>query len=427
MQMCILIIFFFGLSSANGQPINYRDDSIKGDLAYKDKRYYDALSKYMNIAKQSDYATLQVGKLIYNEKVYIKDQQQFLDVFERLSKKNNSEATVYLGFLYYRGRGVKQNFDLALKCFRKAEKDSNAYAMTMLGIMHYFGKGLPQDYKASKSYFEKALKMGDKLATVWLSTIYEKGYNTNVNVNKAISLLEEGCVYDDSYSCSALATRYFQGKNVIKKDTAIAVVLYKKSLQENENNAYAKFYLSLIYRDKQGRFFNEILSKKMNEDAMNNASSFELFNIAIYYLDTIKDTNMALALFKKAKDKGETLATFYIALIYEEGLSGKSKNLDTAKILYRKLVDLGMPGLGYYHLGRLNYSNHSTWDSAKYFFEQSIEFGETNAMVALGLIYSSLNCTCYNISKAKALLKQAADVGNEWGKMEYDKITKQDP
>ena len=59
-----------------------------------------------------------------------------VQIFKRLSKKNNDSALFYLGKIYYHGDGLEVNKPLAFEYFKRASSNGHRPSLFMLALLY---------------------------------------------------------------------------------------------------------------------------------------------------------------------------------------------------------------------------------------------------------------------------------------------------
>lgn len=143
------------------------------------------------------------------------------------AKKGDVKAQNNLGNHYYDQKEFKQAF----YWYEKAADQGYAIAQNNLGIMYQMGYGIHKNMQKSFYWYEQAQSSGDRP----VYTQYALGllYYDEKNYEKAIYWYERAAENENVAAQSALASLYFQGRD-IPKDLQKAKKFYKMAC-ENES------------------------------------------------------------------------------------------------------------------------------------------------------------------------------------------------
>lgn len=125
-----------------------------------------------------------------------------------------------------------------------------------------------------------------------------------------------------------------------------------------------------------------------------------------------QDYNKAFGLFKKACDLRESLAYEYLADCYFYG-QGTKINYEKALQFYLKVKPRGVIE---YQIGCIYarcLSTGSDYPKAAEHFQKGIDFGNTNSMIDLGVLYYKGKGIQQDYYKAFELFKKASDLENK--------------
>ncbi len=129
----------------------------KGVALYKDKKYEEAATLFLQAAKAGNaLAQLQIGyQYEKGEGLEISNEQAFK--WYKLSAENGvSTAQANLGYMFEDGLGTKENWKLALYWYKKSAAQFNDLGQFRLGRMYQFGMAVPQNTDTALSWFLKA-------------------------------------------------------------------------------------------------------------------------------------------------------------------------------------------------------------------------------------------------------------------------------
>jgi TPR repeat protein len=150
--MLVVCLVSSSLASAEDAPLTAAALLAKGEEAYDDGSYAQALQWYAKAAEQG-----------------------------------NPRAEFRLGALYESGRGVRQDFALAAAWYRKAAERGDIEAELSLAALYSNGFGVPQDYAQALAWERKAADQGDALAALMVGDAYRNGAGVPVDMEQARS------------------------------------------------------------------------------------------------------------------------------------------------------------------------------------------------------------------------------------------------
>lgn len=141
-------------------------------------------------------------------------------------------------------------------------------------------------------------------------------------------------------------------------------------------------------------------------------------NMGVMYMKGLgvpKDEWSASMWFEKAAEKGDTLAQYYLAWMYDTGQGTLRQNLEKAAKWYRQSASQGNADAQY----RMGYICINWWDvscDAKEtvnWYRQAADQGNALAMTDLGNMYYRGNRILKNFKEAATWYRKAAELGNE--------------
>ena len=223
----------------------------------------------------------------------------------------------------------------------------------------------------------------------------------------------------------------------IKQDYEKAKSLYQKAAEKNQK--FVKSKLGYIYSQKQdyskAKFWIKIAAEKGDREAQNNlASLFEyglgvkqkynkaikwyresaekkydlaLNNLAILYAK-MGDYSSARFWSEKAAEQGNATSQGILGALYEEGFEVEQSD-ELSFLWYKKAAENGNE-TAQNNLGRM-YFNQQEYNKALYWFQQSADKGNIDALYNLYIIYAKGLGTSRDFEKAEEFLIKAAAKG----------------
>ncbi|WP_405383150.1 zinc-ribbon domain-containing protein [Phascolarctobacterium sp.] len=302
-----------------------------------------------------------------------------------LAVMGNADAQVKVGERIFTPKKVEW--------FRKAAEQGNARAQYLLGRCFWSGDGVVQDEKEAVMWFQKAANQDYARAQATMGDAYNLGRGVKRNLELSVEWMRKAANQGLPYAQYCLGFSYFRGDGVTK-DEVEAVRWYEKAVAQGY--AAAMVNLGLCYE---------------------------------YGMGIEKNVQKAFEMYKKASDKGEYLGTINLASMYERGV-GVQKNLKEAFRLYKKIAEkkgikiLGIDNKSYIgeaacNVGRMYQYGLGVDKNPKeavVWYKKAEEFGNANACSRLAVCYFLGDGVEVDYQKAYALIRKAADMGDELGK-----------
>jgi TPR repeat protein len=98
------------------------------------------------------------------------------DIFQHLSKKNDTRASYWLGRMYEEGVGVKKDAKRAVGYYRKAAQNGLRDAELRLGEIYFHGTEELQNFVEAHKWLERAAYDGVPVAQRELGKLYANGW-----------------------------------------------------------------------------------------------------------------------------------------------------------------------------------------------------------------------------------------------------------
>ena len=112
------------------------DDFKKGQNAFDNEDYYEAVKWYRKAAEQGHaFAQTNLGLCYEEGKGVSQDYYEAVKWYRKAAEQGQADAQHNLGVCYYNGRGVSQNTYEAIKWFRKAAEQGNLNAKAALKVI----------------------------------------------------------------------------------------------------------------------------------------------------------------------------------------------------------------------------------------------------------------------------------------------------
>jgi TPR repeat protein len=270
---------------------------------------------------------------VYDEAygIYIKYDSSILDGVQL----NN------LGYMYYHGYGASKNILQAKDLFEKASKKGNTDALTNLGELYILGKGITTDYKLAKKYLELSADKGNPKAMYDLGLLYEEGIKDFLpqNYKQAKYYYEKADMKGNLDGTYALGMLYLYGDGVLL-DTSIALSYFKKAISKGDLDVMSN--LGGFYQHGVGFKKNIEQAKLYYEMAANKGFKSAMHDLGLMYYDN-NNYSLAKYWFEKAIEKKCEYYCKYLGDMYRYGY-GVAESLTQAKYYYEIGCNLGNSG-----------------------------------------------------------------------------------
>lgn len=369
--------------------IYYYGNEIEKDYS-KAYKHFSFAAERGHIASQ-DY----VGDMYYFGEGVSRDYVKAREWYEKAAEHNNSNSLLYLAFIYDYGLGVESDKDKAFSYYVKAADLGERRAQCEL-YKYYFLNDKYKDYQLGKKYLEMAANKEYAEAEKRLALLYIGCYDFEEDDEQFVYWIKRAALHGNVEAQRILGEAYYQFGNssVLPVSYADACQWLEKAAKEEDVQAcidLAELFYSGEGIPKDFVKVREYLNKA--ETYLNNVKDYSYnngretsklyYNIAQLYV-LLGDNETAEKNYVLAKEKGEIAAYCKLALIYV---------------------------------------NEKKWHSKGFaLLEEAYEKGSIEGTRLLGLCYKAgIGCK-KSRSKAKALLKEAADQGDEEAKTELKKF-----
>lgn len=441
-----------------------------GKLVEKD--YKKALSHFLRAAERGHASSQDyVGDIYYYGNGVPVDYGEAIKWYNLSEKQGNNDASKQLGLIYFYGDGVPIDRDKAFIYFKNSADKGNARAQYML---HYFYllDDKYKNYDLGRQYLEKSAEQGDVLAQKLLARCYMGSFDFVEEDEKFVYWMKKAAEQDDPEAQRILGEAYISLENgkALPKSYPDAIVWLEKAanmgdvianillaeiyftVEEYKNGQKATYYLSYVEqlmkeKEQSGVFLSmeyEKLAdlyyiigddKDTRQKAIDNylraflsGQKGVLYDLGwMYFINGYTTSEPVFSsdeLLKKIiyEEKNSTSSNlaYLLGLIYFNGYR-VSENKTEAEKWYLKAIEKGSlsaPGkLALYYINErhLNEKGFAV-------LEKAYENGSIEATRLLGLCYKNAIGVKKNRTKAKALLKDAADKGDEDAARELKKF-----
>lgn len=202
-------------------------------------------------------------------------------------------------------------------------------------------------------------------------------------------------------------------KSGSKNDCALAFKYFKYSADLGNIASINK--LAFMYQNGIGVQSSILLAEKHYSNAIKLGSNMARFNLALIYLthhSTAYSKKAAIKHLNIASSNSLSLATTYLATLYQYGYSGVERNISTAISLFNKAAKVGSP-LANNSLGVIYSTDANVLDYSKAlkYFSQGTLLSSAEAQYNLGTMYQNGEGVEQDYSRAAALYLDSATSG----------------
>ena len=338
------------------------------------------------------------------------DKEEGLRLMQRSKELGYESADILLLLVdFYDNKNNDELLDRIQKYSENAPDKRKAYYILS---DYYLREGRIDE---AAKIMKKGMELKDKNCEYLYGMNVLRGQITEVNKAEGIKHLENAFYYYAVYAGNFLGQYYYyandENSSVVK-----AIEWHKKAVEYY--SADSAFELGIIYsyndecKDaEKGIFYLDMAIEEENHRAMSE-KAYILINKE--NADK-KDIDEAKMLFEKAMELGNDYAPYRLGLATEKGEFGEEPNYAKALELYELAAErgsvLGMEAAGHYY--RLNYVNEDEGNGAKAveYFQKAIERNSNYSRVELALCHETGTGTEKNYQKAFDLYEQAAQNG----------------
>ena len=129
------------------------------------------------------------------------DYEDALSHFMESAKQGDAEAQIYLGIMYRGGEGVPVDYFEAVKWYRRAAEQGHPRAQTKLAISYTLGRGVEQDHQQALQWYLRAAQQGYVDAQLSLGELYSSGSGIPADYVRAYVWYTIGLLDEDTCEC----------------------------------------------------------------------------------------------------------------------------------------------------------------------------------------------------------------------------------
>lgn len=429
----------------------------------KEQDYKKSLHHFKRAAERGHASSQDyVGDIYYYGKGVPIDYVEARKWYEQAENQGNKDAALNLGFIYFYGEDVAKDKQQAFKYFKKSADKGNARAQYML---HYFFLLDEQfrNYELGRQYLEKSAEQGDVLAQKLLARCYIGSFDFVEDDVKFAFWMRKAAEQNDAEAQRILGEAYIKLENeealpksypdaiewlekaCINGDVKAAVLLTEvySTVDGYKDTPKFSYYADqaeqlMIEKEKNGDVLGEEhesladLLYKYSDDKGLRQKSFDhycraflagrqsaLYDLGwMYFVNGYTNDFFKLSpdellqkIIEAEEDSKSSSLAYLLGLVYFNGYK-IHENKAAAEQWYLKAIDKGSLTaackLALYYV-----NERKLYDKGYSVLEKAHEDGSVEATRLLGLCYKNGIGVKKNRSKAKALLKEAADKGDE--------------
>ncbi len=280
----------------------------------------------------------------------IPSQQEIADLKAK-AEAGDPNAQVKLGQWYEDGTGVPVNHVAAVTWYRKAAERGDPAGENNLGIMYRLGWGVNKDFEEAVRWYRQAAKQGYANACFNLGAAYYNGDGVHPDLPRAYAWFAIAQHAGSSNAADAIqrvgeefrnisisegymeAGRLLEAGDEVPQDLAEAANWYRKAADRSDPEAQWK--LSELYAIGRGVPKDPNVAANWRAKALKSNSPklmVDYGNMLRTGADVPQDLKAAVEWYRKAAERGSTVGTFNLALMYAQGL-GVSRDPGKAYVL----------------------------------------------------------------------------------------------
>ena len=219
------------------QPVSAAEAYKKGEAAYLEKNYDDALHWFLQGANQGNVPSMRkLGNLYSRGLGAKKDIGQVMRWDRAAADAGDAGGQFLVGSLYENGLGVPRDYATAMTWYRKAALQGEPNAQKSLGDLYFSGLGAGQDFVQAREWYQKAADQGNADAQHQIGGIYQNGLGVGRDYAKAIEWYRKAADQGLAGSQWQIGFLYENGVGV-PKNHALALEWIRKAAANGFKNA----------------------------------------------------------------------------------------------------------------------------------------------------------------------------------------------
>lgn len=310
------------------------------------------LNKCMKLNVPESFAIM--GDLYNNGELVEKNEDKAIEFYNMAISVGYFESYIQIASTYINNvEGGKLSEGISI--LREGTEKGVVNCIALLANCYEIGIGVPKNIGMAIRLYKSAAELGELTSFYMLGNIFYKGKECERNIEEAWKWLNKGSLLGNGYCSYLLGVMCEQGLGQEGKDASDCVEYYEASITLNVESAFRLFYIygtkSLVSIPLIFQFRN--LSLNYDWNIKDNKK-------ALGYLKQIADIDTCAALkygailttkgseftdelegihyLQLAESKGDAIAPFLLARIYEEG-EIVAKDEELAKKYYQIAID----------------------------------------------------------------------------------------
>ena len=266
-----------------------------------EKNYKKALTHFRKAARQGHATSQCIMGYFYHyglEQEIQVDYGQAIKWYNLSERQENQHASYRLGLIYYYGNGIPVDRDKAFEYFKNSSDKGNDCAQYMLHHFYFFDDKY-KNYELGQKYLEKSAKQGNPEAQTLLARCYLGSFDFTEEDEKFVYWLKKAAEQDYPEAQRLLGWAYIELENnkVLPKSYHDAIEWLEKAV--NKGDIIANIYLAEIYfvveeykDSRKATYYLECVEQLMKEEKQSgNFLRDEYYALAHLYFKIGNDSN----------------------------------------------------------------------------------------------------------------------------------------
>ena len=263
------------------------------------------------------YDLFNYGNLMYRSAAVPSDYEEAFRYVKEASDMGWTEADFLLALMYRDGSGTERSVEMAEAYLTKAAEAGHQRAMTILADMYNEGKYLSRDPEKAFRWYLESARSGNPRSQYQVASMLSAGIGTEKDPKASKEWFAR-------YSSSSLNEFRRSAMDTLKArgpDAETSMVLLKAS----SRSLHTQSMMALASRYEEGRDVkrNESAAAQLLERASASGGAPRT-RLGIMYLEGIgveKDAGKAFSLFRSAAHFGDAAGMYRLALMYKDGIA----------------------------------------------------------------------------------------------------------
>ena len=332
------------------------------------------------------------------------------------SELGHPEAQTRLAKRYATGDGVLPDFERAVALYRKAAESGHPEAQNQLGRHLDAGLGTPPDTAAALEWFAKAAAQGNPAHVFDYASVLEKAAGEDPDMQlKALDTYARAAELGHVPALTSLGVLYQQGIGA-EVDYPRAAKLFEQAIAAGDIRALNN--LGLLYVRGHGVEQDYDRAAKLFQTAAQAGNRPAMRNLAVMYENGfgVEQNDERHAFWLAKARAGQSATDMPVAFSFDAAIAPLALETQADIDRLRQTAISGDPvaqfRLGWALLSTTD-ARHSTYDEARYWFEQAAQRGHGAAMANLALFHAQGLTVPQNYERAYAWASTALATGRK--------------